>query len=221
MASAVVVLVASGVAVSRIGVDGGRRSVSVAGPGAGPTASTGALAAGAGGGPPASGAVAGSPDGQAAARAVSASARTAAGRPAPGSDHPAAASQGHPSQGPASQGPTGQGAGSQGAGSQDAGSGGGGGRADGSPPGGQGAPGPGTPGQEPPDERHLVGASVSAGQGAAGGVVGVKVGSATPEADVTVGTSPVVGDHPPANGTGIAFSGRFFHPPPSVPVLPG
>jgi len=68
---------------------------------------------------------------------------------------------------------------------------------------------------------HLIGASVSAGQGASGGVVGAEVGGAAPAADVTVGTNRVVGNHPPANGTGVALSGRFFHPPPSVPVLPG
>jgi hypothetical protein len=67
----------------------------------------------------------------------------------------------------------------------------------------------------------LVGASVSAGKGDSGGVVGIGVDSTTPNADVTVGTNHVVGDHPPSQGTGIGIHGRFFHPPPSIPVLPG
>jgi hypothetical protein len=67
----------------------------------------------------------------------------------------------------------------------------------------------------------LVGASVSAGKGDSGGVIGAALDSSSPEADVTVGTNPVVGDHPPSQGTGVALHGRFFHPPPSIPVLPG
>jgi hypothetical protein len=67
----------------------------------------------------------------------------------------------------------------------------------------------------------LVGASVSAGKGDSGGVVGVGVDSTSPNADVTVGTNPLVGNHPPSRGTGITFGGRFLHPPPSIPVLPG
>jgi len=61
---------------------------------------------------------------------------------------------------------------------------------------------------------------VSAGQGATGGVVGVSLDD-SPDADVTVGTTPVIGDAPPSQGTGIAFGGRLFHPPSAVPVLPG
>jgi hypothetical protein len=69
----------------------------------------------------------------------------------------------------------------------------------------------------------LIGVSVLAGQGAVGGVVGAGVDNTGPgpDAAVTVGTSPVVGNHPPSSGTGISFNGRFFHPPPSLPVLPG
>ena len=68
---------------------------------------------------------------------------------------------------------------------------------------------------------HLIGASVSAGRGESGGVVGAGVDGGSPDVDVTVGTNPVVGNHPPSRGTGIGLSGRFFHPPPSIPVLPG
>jgi hypothetical protein len=62
--------------------------------------------------------------------------------------------------------------------------------------------------------------SVSAGQGANGAVVGVGVGD-RPETDVTVGTTHVIGDAPPAHGTGVGLGGRFFNPPPTVPVPPG
>gem|GEM_PF-4340756 len=66
--------------------------------------------------------------------------------------------------------------------------------------------------------------SVSVGQGATGGVVGAGVVDGTsPGADaaLTVGTNPVIGHQPPSSGTGVTFNGRLFHPPPSVPVLPG
>jgi hypothetical protein len=52
-------------------------------------------------------------------------------------------------------------------------------------------------------------------------VVGAGLGGGEPEADVTVGTHPIVGNHPPSHGTGIALGGRLLHPPPSIPVLPG
>jgi hypothetical protein len=65
-----------------------------------------------------------------------------------------------------------------------------------------------------------VAASVSAGQGANGGVVGVGFGDG-PQANVTVGTTRVVGDAPPSDGTAVGLGGRFVHPPPSLPVLPG
>jgi len=59
------------------------------------------------------------------------------------------------------------------------------------------------------------------GQGAQGGVVGLTLSDSSPEADVTVGTSPLVGNHPPSQGTGINFGGSVLHPPPSIPILPG
>jgi hypothetical protein len=62
--------------------------------------------------------------------------------------------------------------------------------------------------------------SVSAGQGANGGVVGVGL-DGSPDADVTVGTTQVIGDAPPSHGTGISLGGSFLHPPPSLPVPPG
>jgi hypothetical protein len=65
-----------------------------------------------------------------------------------------------------------------------------------------------------------VAVSISAGQGATGGVVGVGLDDG-PDADVTVGSTQVIGDAPPSHGTGIALGGRFLHPPPSIPVLPG
>lgn len=62
--------------------------------------------------------------------------------------------------------------------------------------------------------------SVSAGEGAQGGVVGVAITGTTPEAEVTLGTSPVIGDHPPSDGTGVDFGGRFLqHPPPGPAFL--
>jgi hypothetical protein len=66
-----------------------------------------------------------------------------------------------------------------------------------------------------------VAASVSAGEGASGGVVGIALDSAGPDADVTLGTTPLVGNHPPSQGTGITFGGRFLQPPPGLPLFPG
>jgi hypothetical protein len=67
----------------------------------------------------------------------------------------------------------------------------------------------------------LFSVAVSAGQGATGGVVAAGIDHSTPDADVTIGTTKVIGDHPPSQGTGITFGGRLIHPPPSIPVLPG
>jgi hypothetical protein len=58
------------------------------------------------------------------------------------------------------------------------------------------------------------------GEGGGGAVAGVGLGE-KPEADVTVGTNPLVGDAPPSQGTGVDLGGRFLHPPPTVPILPG
>jgi len=81
-----------------------------------------------------------------------------------------------------------------------------------------GGPPPGTQGE--PQTAPLLSVTVSAGQGATGGVVGAGFADG-PDADVTVGTTHVVGDAPPSRGTAIGLGSRFFHPPPSVPVLPG
>jgi hypothetical protein len=61
---------------------------------------------------------------------------------------------------------------------------------------------------------------VSAGEGAQGAVVGLDLGNDKPaEADVTIGTNQLVGDHPPSDGTGVDFGGRLFvHPPSAIPV---
>jgi hypothetical protein len=67
----------------------------------------------------------------------------------------------------------------------------------------------------------LLAASASVGQGAQGGVVGLTLDGGSPELDLTVGTDQVVGNHPPSQGTGVNFGGRFFDPPSSGPVLSG
>ena len=61
---------------------------------------------------------------------------------------------------------------------------------------------------------------MSAGQGATGGVVGVGFGD-SPDVDVTLGTTNVIGDAPPAHETAVGFGSRYFHPPPTIPILPG
>jgi hypothetical protein len=81
-----------------------------------------------------------------------------------------------------------------------------------------GAPHPGS--QQPPGPAPLLAASVSAGRGATGGVVGVAFGNG-PDADVTVGTTHVIGDAPPSRGTGVGLGSRFLQPPPTIPLLPG
>jgi hypothetical protein len=77
-------------------------------------------------------------------------------------------------------------------------------------------PGP----ERAPGSSALVTGSLSAGQGAGGAVVGVGLGD-SPQTDVTVGTTHVIGDAPPSQGTGIGLGGRFLNPPPTVPVFPG
>jgi hypothetical protein len=97
----------------------------------------------------------------------------------------------------------------------------------GAPGGGGTEPGGGSSGQEPPapsqvppGETPLATAHVSAGEGAQGAVVGLDLGNDKPaEADVTIGTNQLVGDHPPSDGTGVDFGGRLFvHPPSAIPV---
>jgi hypothetical protein len=79
----------------------------------------------------------------------------------------------------------------------------------GSSGGGQGSPP--APSQNPPGKTPLAAASVSLGQGAEGAVVGLGLGNdSLADADVTVGTNPLVGDHPPSEGTGVTFGGRLL-----------
>jgi hypothetical protein len=85
----------------------------------------------------------------------------------------------------------------------------------------------GSGGNEAPPDAHgdpessaLAAASLSVGEGASGAVVGAGLGE-KPEADVTVGSNPVVGDAPPSQGTGIGLGGRLLNPPPTIPILPG
>ena len=66
----------------------------------------------------------------------------------------------------------------------------------------------------------LMAVSVSAGQGNTGGVVGIGLDH-DPDVDVTVGTTPLVGHAPPSRGTEVALGGQLLHPPPTIPVLPG
>lgn len=78
-----------------------------------------------------------------------------------------------------------------------------------------------SPAEEPSPSatQPLVAASVSAGKGPSGGVVGFGVDH-DPAVDVTVGTTPMVGHAPPSQGTEIALGGQLLHPPPTIPVLP-
>jgi hypothetical protein len=52
-------------------------------------------------------------------------------------------------------------------------------------------------------------------------VVAVGVGESNPDADVTVGTTQLVGNHPPSRGTGVMFGGRLLNPPPTLPAPSG
>jgi len=207
-ASALVVLIASGVALSRIGGHGSgggsgttssTGTTSASGPASG---SAGASAAGSGAGQPAGPAesAAPAPGGTAgAANAGTANAGVAksgaaAGRPAAARGTAAGPAQSPPGSGPGAGG--------------SAGSGGSGGNAPPKPQGGEPAPTP------------LLAVSISAGQGATGGVVGVSL-DGTPDVDVTVGTTPLVGNAPPSQGTGVGIGGRLFQPPPTAAALPG
>lgn len=224
LASALLVLLASGVAISRLGGNdhGGRlasapETASAPATGAGSGAGS-ALGGGAGSGPapssPAESAAAAdmtNPDGsaQGAGHTTTSPVRAPRTVPAATPRSAATASGGSGRTADAGYGRAGAGSAPQGSGT-----------AGGGPQGGAEASPPG-PQQPPPEEMSLVGASVSAGQGDSGGVVGAGVDSTSPDADVTVGTNRVVGDQPPSQGTGVGLHGRFFHPPPSIPVLPG
>lgn len=216
IASALVVLVASGVAVSRLGSDPtDRDAAGAADPAAQQPGSpaSGATAAGEGAGPAATGAggalssasapvpppVPASGTGR---KRTGRSNATGTGSPASTADRAASA--------PGESTP---------ASSQPAGAGGSMGGSSGDPagPGGQEIPGP----RGGPDPASLAAASASVGEGEGGAVFGVGLGGAQPEVDLTVGTHRLVGDAPPSQGTGIGFGGSFLNPPPTVPLLPG
>jgi hypothetical protein len=215
LASALVVLLASGVAISRISegdngspVATGPSSTSSSLPGLGqpgPATSSGpASGPGTGGVAEQPAPMAGEADSEASAvvEGVTRTGRKATGKPSASTSDASAAAAGAPG-GPGSGAPARSGAaggGAQGGGQE-------------SPP---------APSQVPPDEMPLATAAVSAGEGAQGAVVGIGLGNEKPaEADVTVGTNPLVGDHPPSEGTGVTFGGRLLKPPPSLPILPG
>jgi hypothetical protein len=215
IASALVVLVASGVAVNRLGSDPIDRTASGAadqaaqGSGSGPT--PGATAAGEGAGAAASG-----------ASGALSSASAPVPPPVPASGN--ARQRTGRSKATGTRSPTSMGdraantpEDSTAASSQPAG-----GSTDGSGGGSAGTGGPEAPDpQGAPDPTSLAAASASVGEGQGGAVAGVGLGGAQPEVDLTVGTNPLVGDAPPSQGTGIGFGGSFFNPPPTVPILPG
>jgi hypothetical protein len=217
LASALVVLLASGVAISRMSKQDGESPVAT-----GPSSTSSSVPGlgqpgSAGGSGPASGAGVGGAAGQAAQAAGEGAPeasgvtgevnRTGAG-PRKTTGNAGGASSSAASSSPA----TGGSAGSSSAPPAGSSSSGGGSAGD-----GQGSSPP-APSQQPPEA--LAAASVSAGEGAQGAVVGIGLNGG-PDLDVTVGTNRVVGDHPPSNGTGATFGGRLLHPPSSLPVLPG
>jgi hypothetical protein len=229
LASALIVLLASGVAISRIGDRDDENDLATTGP----VATSPPTGAPSGPAPSESGpgsTAAGEPG---SAAVTGPAAEQAAG--APGA--PAAATGGVKRSATAGAGDSGASAPSAvphpdgAAGSESPGSGPseGSGTPDGSTapgPGGGGSSGggqesPPAPSQQPPEQTALITASVSVGEGAEGGVVGVGLDDAAPEVDVTVGTTPLVGDHPPSEGTGVMLGGRFLQPPPTLPVPPG
>lgn len=236
LASALVVLLASGVAISRMGDnDDEGPSVSASGPTAstfgiesGPSGSGPSTGSGSGGSGAGSGGSNGADQAAGAADALATNPGTespagAKAKPAP--QRRAAAATGGGSRSDAETGSAAAAGSSGSAGSGEP-------AATGSPDGGtaggsQGGGGQGgqeakpKPSQDRPEQKPLLAASASVGQGAQGGVVGLAVDGGSPELDVTVGTDQVVGNHPPSQGTGVNFGGRFFDPPPTVPVLPG
>ena len=231
LASALVVLLASVVAISRLG-DSDDRGVSTSASGA--TSSTAGLGSGASDSGPATGTTSGAAGGAApgaeqAAGAADALA-TAAGAKSPSNTLDRSTPQGSRSAATDRSGPDAEsvsapppepvaaGSGDGAGGSASSGTGG-------SQPGGQdgrgGQEAQPQPSQDRPEQKPLLTASASVGQGAQGGVVGLTLDGGSPELDVTVGTDQVVGNHPPSQGTGIAFGGRFLNPPPTVPLPPG
>ena len=74
--------------------------------------------------------------------------------------------------------------------------------------------------QGPPESSSLAAASASVGEGESGAVAAVILGMHT-EVDLTIGSNPLIGNAPPSNGTGIGLGGRLLQPPPTTPILPG
>ena len=216
LASAFVVLLSSGVAISRF-FDGDDESPVATGPSStsstlpglgqpGPATSSGPASGADTGGvaeqPAAASGEAGSEE-SAVVHGVTRSGRKAAGGASTSGSSAAAAA--------ATGASTGSGSGST------AGPGASGG---GAAPGGGGQDPPAPSQIPPPDEAPLATAHVSAGEGAQGAVVGIDLANDEPaEADLTVGTNQLVGDHPPSDGTGVEFGGRLLSSPTSVPVL--
>jgi len=211
VASALIVLLASGVAVSRLGSD---RSGNGSSNTAGPTPETGAGASGPvatnGSGPTpvdTSGALssASAPVPPPVPAPGTARVRTSRSAKAPAAERDRA---GTTTAAPVSTAASGQPATASNSGGTTAGSGG---NTNGNeaPPSRQGAP-----------ETSAVTASASVGEGDSGGVVALGVGG-QPHADVTLGTTQVFGDAPPSNGTGIGLGGSLLYPPPTIPILPG
>ena len=214
IASAFVVLVASGVAVSRLGSDrSGRVPSDVASPGtdSGSGPASGATATG-------EGAAVGSAG---TSGALSASAPVPPPVPASGT---ARVRTGRSTKGPAKGSPVSTGdRAAGGTGSSAAMPGASGGAASGSnatPDGSEGGEASPDPKATPPDSESLAAASASVGEGDGGAVAGVGLGQ-QPDVDLTLGSNPLVGDAPPSHGTGIGLGGRFLNPPPTIPILPG
>jgi hypothetical protein len=227
LASALVVLLASGVAISRISEEDGESPVAT-----GPSSTSssgpalGAEGSATGGGPAGATGTGGAAEQAAPAsgesrswaspvtNGVTRAARKATG--SAGASGPGASGSGASGSGVAAgatDGATASGSAPPGGSVAQDGSG-----ASGGGPQNGGQDSPPAPSQTPPEP--LAAASVSAGEGAQGAVVGLALGNSSPvDADVTIGTDPVVGDHPPSEGTGVDFGGRLLQAPPSLSTL--
>jgi hypothetical protein len=244
--SALLVLLASGVAISRLGDDGGDSRVASA-PTPGPTGvddgsgQAGSGEAGAGGGTASGPGAGGASDANAAADSAGAAtgvgaptARTAGGTPTDGSGGANGLSGGTSGAGGTAGGTSP--AGGTAGGTSPAGTTAGGGQPDGASGGTEGEPGqdggqqpgpgggqdsPPAPSQDPPEQdSRLVAASASAGEGAQGGVAAVAVDGTDLDVDLTLGRDQLVGNHPPSDGTGVSFGGRLLNPPSVSPAFP-
>jgi hypothetical protein len=209
LTSALVVLLGSGVAISRLGSDDRSNAdgETVAAPSAPtPTGVEGEAAAASGpanSGAADPGATAAAGDGSSASQPATGptGGRRTARVAAPGSaGSSSAVASGSVSSGEATE-PDGTGSGSSGGSAE---------------PGGTGGSGFVQPAPKPAPA-PLLSASVSAGEGANGAVVGIGLGN-SPDADVTVGTNQLVGDAPPSSGTGVELGGTVA---PSSVAPPG